>query len=216
MRQPQGITLFLAGLVLAGCINPGTTEADPYAEYLDIRMVDSGVTPENRTIDQYYFVIVRGHEAEEILEGDGEAAISHEDCPARFQYDPAAETVRYDSSLFSIDRSKVKILLGLQYQPVRVESSGVVHACTKQVLFPYAERAVNAFTLRPGLDVSLTVETLNGFLSYNATYFVPMGKKIEMSFNRVERSDTHTFNVTGQVEVLNLGAWPRSGLTAGF
>jgi hypothetical protein len=213
--KAAAVVLGVLPLLFAACLDGPTGSMDRYHDRTITAVLDSGVAPVNRTADQFYFVLVHGSERAQAIRGEGRVAGVCER-PWVFDADAGRPTLAYDPSRVRtgpVDPDEVQIVVGVQYLADRVGIAGTERDCSSLVsLRAFEGRAQVREWLRTDLRMDLVVEPQNGFLSYNASVFVPMGKKIHVNLTRVVQTEASTFWVTGDFEVINLGAWPRDAL----
>lgn len=197
-------------IIASGCINPGSVD-DGVRNLTETRVVDSGVAQHNRTTEEYYFVIVRGSEREEVIDGNDNAARVTCGFSPAFDYDENAQSLHYDPGAVSLPVEEWAVVVAYDYWGVQVEDGSVYSGCpTLHQVHAYDGRASIGRHLRPDLPTRIVVEARNGFLAYNETYFLPMGNKVEGNITRIENTQDARYRITGEFEVVNLGAWPQS------
>lgn len=206
--------LLLAVPAMTGCV----LEGDPPKSYRErdyARVVPSGVTPENRTDQDVYIVLLRGTEAWEII-----TERSPDDrtvCPdsESFAVDEARQRVRYDRDRYTLDSHPAVVIL-IDYEGVRITPDGLRSGCpTVQKMLSFPSRANFNITLRHDLTLNVVVESQNGAVAVNRNYFARMGEKVQGGIGRIDHSDKTDYWVAGTWEVVNVGAWPRSNITKG-
>lgn len=207
----------VAGLLVlaAGCLGQIATPKPTLREERTITaVVSSGLVPANRTAQEFYMVLIEGEEHAKRRAGTGADRGSVCDPVWSFDLDRSAKTLRYDGRRYPLDPKALQVLVATKYRAPTI-SGGIGQDCaTKASLSGFGGRASFHGRLRADMSIDLVVEPQNGFVTYNASYFVPMGKKIHVNFTRIVESQAIKYEVTGDYEVTNLGPWNRTALEA--
>lgn len=198
--------------LLAGCLEE--TSAPAYSVRTLKVILDSGVAPANRTLDQFYLVLVSGVEEGRRIAGDAEDQRTCSVHPP-FAYDLGQRQVRYDPARSALVPNETAILIGVDVRTVHVGTAGPLWGCTSvERLESFAGRARLPISIRDDLGFNLTVEPQNGLLVVDAEYFLRMGNKLHVNYSRLESSGAASYYVTGDVELVNLGVFRQADLIA--
>lgn len=210
----RGLLAFGLALLplLSACLDvPGTghVSSEPFPIRTLAVPVASGVRPENRSAEEYYFVMVRGEENLSRISGK-ELAIQECHWKPPFEYDVAQERVRYDSSRFAVTPN-VAILVGVQALGVKFLEGAAARCPDPLSLVAYEGRAMVQTFVRD-IEIHLVVEARNGFVSYNQSYFLGMDQKLHVNYTRIVDHESGRYYLTGDFEIINWGAFPRKQL----
>lgn len=202
-------------LASAGCL----ADAAPLAQRLPVRTIVSvegiSVEPARLAADEFYFILIGGGEhANQISDGGPAPAIRCDGVPG-FSYDVSGKSVQYDATDYPLAVETMRVLVAMDYRADRVGRQWLEEGCASvEDLEAFPARASYQGQVRPDIDTDVVVQPGDGFLSYNESVFVPMGKKVVVNLTRVESRDYGTFFVTGEFVVANLGAWKKADVTA--
>lgn len=212
MVRLKAVGFVLLALVLAACLATPPGHPGGVQPRTIVAVVASHVAPANRTADQFYAVLVAG--SEHARRADGKPAGPTVVCDHGWTYDLDADAkrVRYDASRFPFDARSVEVLVALDVHAPTVGAS-VGDGCGDQrLLSAFPGRAAFHARVRPDLAVDVVVEAQNGFLTFNRSYFLSMGQKVHVNYTRLVDTSAGRYIITGDADIVNLGAWPRSAL----
>jgi hypothetical protein len=214
LPRAAAIFVILLALAVAGCFGPYAARPAKYEEWSHLAVVASGVGAANATPQQYYVLLVSGVENAQRIKGDAKDPQSICSTIQTFEVDKEKQRVRYDPAVHLLNVTGLRVLVVVDYWGAQVGPGGLRAGCaTKQMFQGFGGPANVVDTLRPGVPLKFRVEAQNGFLTYNGTYYLPMGQKIHGNFTRVESSDKATYYVTADFDVVNLGAWLKADIS---
>jgi len=208
------VTVIVA-CALSACLGQPPTSKESYKDRTLTFVLDSGVPPENRTADLFYVIWVSGAEHAKVVKGH---PVEGRECTERgdVSYDGNSGTLHYDPSVHAVERQGLEIVVAVEYHADTFSDQYIGSRCaTQTAIAGFSGRAAFQGDLRDDLTVDLVGEPQNGFLSFNKSYFFPVGKKVHVNLTRVERlPEGHMMYVTGDFEVVNLGLFTPDRLVA--
>lgn len=210
--------IVLAGaLMAAGCIDlqfaSSPAASKPYTNLVIANV--TGISPQRPGPGEFYHLQVWGHERAVHVSGP---KLSPEACTRAWQFsvNRTQQAISYHESLRgSVNVSRLAAVFTFNLWGVQVYDQRISEGCPSVyeirgfpsgTPYPSVNRTVGAYG---AAEITVFPE---GLFAFGGKHFVPLGKKLIVSYGRREETSTSAYFLQGGFEVANLGAWPKEKL----
>lgn len=213
--------LLAAALAASGCIvfdlSGSKPTSKPYTDFVIANV--TGVPTQKPGPGEYYHLQVWGHERALHVSGP---ELEKDTCSRSWQFtaNRTQRSISYHESLRGgVNVSRLASVYTFNLWGVQLYESRVSDGCPTVYEirgFPGggASAAVNR-TLGAFGSAEITLFPEGGLFAFGDSHFVPLGKKLIVSYGRLEEAGSSVYFLQGGFEVANLGAWPKEKLVPG-
>lgn len=213
------LILLLGAVLGSACITFSGPDAgdESHKPYTTIVVANvTGVSKDRPSTSEFYHLQVWGNERAVHLRGP---TLPSTVCSRAWQFttNRSTEGVSYHESLRpTVNVSRLGTLFTFNVWGVQFYDDRMSEGCpTIYEIRGYSTGSIATVNRTMGAYGSIEVTVFpEGLFAFGETHFVDLGKKLIVSYGRIEETDGGAYFVQGGFEVANLGAWPRDRLVS--